>query len=174
MTIRVSDLGITRYDSYGTASKVGYVSYNERLNQNPVKKVDPVTLSASDERSVTRESSRDFVSGSTPAYTVDFSSGGMTALKSFKLLRENADKLAAYTEDEDSDRIASVDKKDAYEDEGYGVSVKQNDKKVPEAEKNNNTPSGRRISGIGTGSVKQTQAARAYEYQMSFNSAVNM
>ena len=90
MTIRVSDLGITRYNSYnGDSTKVGYVNINERLNKSPVQKVDAVSSSTSNQRSVAKEAGEQFVSSSTPAYSVGFTSQGMTALKSFKAARDS-------------------------------------------------------------------------------------
>ena len=135
MTIRVSDLGITRYNSYnGDGSKVGYVSYNERMNKSPVQKVDGVASSTSKQRSVARESAEQFVSASTPAYSVGFTSQGMSALKSFKAVR-------------DSSKVRA--------DKEIKLSKKSNESTVKDDSKK-------------TGGYKQSQAIKAYAYQMSF------
>ncbi len=108
MTIRVSDQGITRLDQYGSEnSKTGYVSLTDRLKNKSVEKTDK-TSAASHGQSVVREAEENFVLGSTPAYTVKFSSEGMTALKGLKILREQ---LESYeVEDVKKDEVPEENK----------------------------------------------------------------
>lgn len=95
MTIRVSDQGITRLDQYsGENSKTGYVSLTDRLKNKSIEKTDK-TSAASHGQSAVREAEENFVLGSTPAYTVKFSSEGMTALKGLKILREQFESYEA-------------------------------------------------------------------------------
>jgi len=177
MVIRVSDLGITRYNSYnGDNSKVGYVSINERLNKKPVEKVDSVASSTSHQRSVAKEAGEKFVSASTPAYTIDFTSQGMSALKSFKAAREYLEQMeeleqkkAASPEPAETEKNVQ-DTSTAYEKSYVRGTDNKNDQKSrsPFAEKINKTTDTRN-SGINkiNSSYKQTQAVKAYDYQMS-------
>ena len=193
MTIRVSDLGIMRYDQYGQAdSKVNYVSYNERMNNKPVSKVNAVSSSTSKERSVAKDAREDYVRGSTPAYSIEFTSGGMSALKSLKLFKENAEnvsvndtkvtdddtKSAVYaTDNENKEPVIESTRSDSIrgvnepkKNTGANISgVKAHENRqnhIAQAAVNT-----RRTSGIGNGTAKQNQAAKAYEFQMSFGNS---
>lgn len=92
MTIDVSDLGIKRLGSDGTVhSKVNYVSMNERLNKNAIERIKKVTSATdtSGRGNVAEIARQGFVIDSTPAYSIEFSSAGKVALKSFKQMKEN-------------------------------------------------------------------------------------
>lgn len=157
MIIRVSDLGITRLNSgSGEASKVGYVSYNERTNNNPVKKVNPVQTSTSRERSVAKETGRDFVSASTPAYSVGFTSQGMSALKSFKAARSANEAVNKVRE--------NVNKKDI--SGSYNNKFSDSAKKAKSVGNNSDDKNSRNYV-----STKQTRAIKAYSYQMEFGNS---
>ena len=150
MTIRVSDLGITKYNAAnGDSSKVGYVSYNERLNKNPVSKVNSVTSATSKERSVAKETAQDFVSGSTPAYTVGFTSQGLTALKSFKASKAAAETLNKLGDKRKSNEFKTASLKDGNEKKsGFLRSTGDDNKKTT------------------VQNYKNSQAIKAYSYQM--------
>ena len=177
MVIRVSDLGITRYNSYnGDNSKVGYVSINERLNKKPVEKVDSVASSTSHQRSVAKEAGEKFVSASTPAYTIDFTSQGMSALKSFKAAREFFEKMEEL-EQKKATRSEQTEVRKPEQDNAafYEKSnVRQTDNKADKKSWDTfaggvNKAADTRNSGINkiNSSYKQTQAVKAYDYQMS-------
>ena len=180
MTFRVSDLGITRLNqTTGEKSTVGYVSYNERMNKNPVRKVDAVSSATSKQRSV--------VSATTPAYTVSFTSESMSALKSFKSIRDASKNLEQVKETQvkssQDERLNSLNATDrsrieTQQDDRFKRAdiYKRTDNKENGQERM--TPVKRNVTADKTGttvktqnqSYRQAQAIKAYENQMSFAS----
>ena len=188
MTFRVSDLGITRLNqTTGEKSTVGYVSYNERMNKNPVRKVDAVSSATSKQRSVVREAEEKFVSATTPAYTVSFTSESMSALKSFKSIRDASKNLEQVKETQvkssQDERLNSLNATDrsrieTQQDDRFKRAdiYKRTDNKENGQERM--TPVKRNVTADKTGttvktqnqSYRQAQAIKAYENQMSFAS----
>jgi len=190
MTFRVSDLGITRLNqTTGEKSTVGYVSYNERMNKNPVRKVDAVSSATSRERSVVREAEEKFASATTPAYNVSFTSQGMTALKSFKTIRESwknleqvKDTTVRSSQEEKLNNIGTADRQRTEQtndrfnraDIYRGTEDKTNDREriigSTKRETSVREKTGNVNKSVVHQSYKQAQAVKAYENQMSFAS----
>lgn len=165
MTIDVSDLGIVRSDSGSSqASKVKYVSMNERLNRNPIERIKRVGSFSEDSQAshVAERSRKSFVLDSTPAYTVEFTSAGKVALQTFKGMKKNLENESLK---EASGQIAGYSRaKDGYD----RLQGKKSDRRATDRKKTyfvkDSGNTGRTESQV------MKNAISAYNVQMDFTS----